>query len=273
MCFLRIAVLLPLAIVTACAPAKAPTPAATIAPVMEPAVMVPVTEAPVAVVAAIRNEIQRATISDVPVAEPEIIAVDSQFNALAVRIITRWEVSGVAAYTSKWQGVIWPGGSSGPTWGIGYDGGHQTRLDIARDWAAHTDKVHLVGTSGVTGANAKRRVAEWSGVRTPYLFAATVFADASLPLYTATTRRAMGPGYEALPPGARAALVSLIYNRGGQTTGDRRREMRAIRDVCIPPQDVACIAEQLRSMTRLWPDVRGLRDRREDEARMAESTN
>ncbi len=194
---------------------------------------------------------------------------DRDFNACAVELITRWEVGSPKMYTRKYQGVYFAGGQSGPTWGIGYDGGHQTRLDISKDWAAHEAKSSLVNTSGVIGSKAKAGIGQWAGVRTPYLYAATVFAQVSLPNYTAATRRAFGPGFVSLPTGARCSLISLVYNRGGQTTGERRREYRTIRDVCIPRNDVQCIATELRSMQRLWPETPGLQARRADEARVA----
>lgn len=219
-----------------------------------------------AAIVAVREEVQL----NAPIPPPANPAdVDNAFAACAVKLITRWEVSGEAAYTKLWQGVYYPGGMSGPTWGIGWDGGHQTRLDNARAWSAHPDKLSLLNTSGVTGATAKQRIGEWRSVRTPYPYAAQVFRDSSLPAYSATTRRAFGPGSVLLPPGARCALTSVVYNRGGQTAGERRREYRVIRDTCIPDQDVACVAAQIRSMKRLWPNERGLRDRRDDEARVA----
>jgi hypothetical protein len=57
--------------------------------------------------------------------------------------------------------------------------------------------------------------------------------------------------------------------------GERRREMRAIRDDCVPAADTACIAAQLRAMARLWvgPDIEGgMRRRRHAEAALATAT-
>jgi GH24 family phage-related lysozyme (muramidase) len=55
--------------------------------------------------------------------------------------------------------------------------------------------------------------------------------------------------------------------------GDRRREMRAIRDA-VPKKDLKEIATQLRSMKRLWinKELDGLLKRREAEAKLVEST-
>jgi hypothetical protein len=213
-----------------------------------------------------REEVQLAA-ADVPQPPPE--QEDRAFSDCAIKLITRWEVSGVSTYNRKWQGVVWPGGSSGPTWGIGYDGGHQTTLDIVRDWKAHPSRTQLKTASGVIGVAAKQRLGEWGAVRTPYPYAAEVFATASLPAYRDSARRALGPNFDTLPVGAQCALVSMGYNRGWQMTGERRRELRTIRDECMKDNDVRCIAEQIRASKRLWPDSRGLRDRRDDEARVA----
>jgi hypothetical protein len=194
-----------------------------------------------------------------------------EHDALAARLIIRWEVSSAAAYTRNYQGVIWPGGASGPTWGIGADGGQMTRSEIRNDWQAHPQVGRLETTAGIAGTEARDRVRDgtWRDVRTPYPLAEQVFIDVALPIYTAAARRALGPGFDQLDTGSRAALKSLGYNRGWSFTGDRRAEMRVIRDRCVPAADSQCIARELRSMCRLWPDQAGLCNRRRDEAAVA----
>ncbi len=214
--------------------------------------------------------------NDVQEVSPEAIQIeqkDSNFEQCTVNLITRWEVSGIPTYNRKWQGVYYPGGSSGPTWGIGWDGGNQTQHDNTETWREHPDVTRLTMTSGVIGVFAKQRISEWSDIHTPYPYAAKVFAEASLPSYTAAARRALGPGFVLLPSSTRCALVSIGYNRGWMTTGPRRLEIRNYRDVCMKdlPTAPACIARETRAMKRLWPTVPGLQARREDEARIAES--
>lgn len=194
-------------------------------------------------------------------------------DELATRLIVRWEVTSPATYTRSYEGVIWPGGASGPTWGIGYDGGHQTRLVIEQDWKAHPQVLRLVATSSITGQEARTRLPEWRGVRTPYSLAEQVFTQASLPQYQRAARRAVGPGYDDLSPGAQAALASLGYNRGWSILGNRRIQMRKIAKVCVPARDEPCIARELRDMCQLWagtPNGAGLCARRNDEARSVE---
>jgi GH24 family phage-related lysozyme (muramidase) len=73
---------------------------------------------------------------------------------------------------------------------------------------------------------------------------------------------------ERLHPNAQAALVSLVFNRGNSLVGERRSEMRAIRDA-VARSDHREIARQLRAMVRLWrgTDIeRGMTRRRNAEA-------
>lgn len=192
----------------------------------------------------------------------------------AAALIVRWEVTSPSYYTRKLDRPIWPGGASGITWGIGYDGGHNTRLDIAHDWQRHDAVDRLAETAGITGAAARAALPAFRDIATPFALASDVFVESSLPDYRAQSRRAFRPdAFDALPPDAAGALVSVVYNRGGSMTGDRNREKRVIRDFCLPGRDVTCIAEQIRSMCRLWRGTKleaGLCNRREDEARLAE---
>lgn len=218
----------------------------------------------------VRAAVQEALPAPVEAVVEQLDDAAPAVNAKSVALIVRWEVGSRALYQRRWLRPVWPGGASGVTWGIGYDGGHATRDDIARAWHRHPQLPRLLTSAGVSGARAKYRAAELQDVLTPYPLAESVFREESLPAYSRDARRAFGAGVDDLPEGAIAALESEHYNRGGAMGGDRNREKREIRDTCIPARDTACIAAQLRSMKRLWPDVRGLRDRREDEARTAE---
>jgi GH24 family phage-related lysozyme (muramidase) len=161
------------------------------------------------------------------------------------------------------------------TWGIGYDGGHQTRSVIGDDWAAHRHRDRLVETAGITGKRAKAILPGFRGIETAYEYASQVFEDRSLVEYMRRTERAFGrDDFRRLTPNACAALTSLVYNRGAAMAGDSRREMRAIRSECVPKQDNACIAKEIRAMTRLWRGTvneKGLSARREAEASLAET--
>lgn len=192
----------------------------------------------------------------------------------AAALIIRWEITSPAWYDRRLRFPVWPGGASGVTWGVGYDGGHQTRAVIEDDWQAHEHRARLGETAGLTGSRAKTALPAYRDIATPFPYAAEVFEGRSLVEYERRTERAFRNGFEALRPNACAALVSLVYNRGAAMTGDSRREMRAIRDQCVPAQDYACIAREIRSMSRLWRGTvneNGLTARRESEARLAET--
>lgn len=194
-------------------------------------------------------------------------------SAEAVALIVRYEVTSPSYYTARLQMPIWPGAQSGVTWGVGYDGGHQTRSRILGDWSAHTHAERLAETAGVIGPHAKALLPALADIRTPYAYAADVFAAATLPSYCELTARTYRDGWAALPEHAQGALVATVYNRGAGMQGDRRREMRTMRDVCVPAGDVECIARELRSMPRLWvgtPVESGLRARYEATALLAE---
>lgn len=81
------------------------------------------------------------------------------------------------------------------------------------------------------------------------------------------------PGTKNLHPKAQAALISLVYNRGGALQSahddplDWRREMRDLGPV-VAQRDYARMADLILSMRRLWEGkgMNGLIHRRNDEA-------
>lgn len=252
-------------------------PVATPAPVVEAVVSdQPLPEAVEAVSDALAQPLVAAqeALSDLapvlPLPEPR----DAACRRAAAALIVRWEVSSPAYYRSRLERPIWPGGASGVTWGIGYDGGHQPRAVIADDWHEHEAVDRLATTAGTTGQRARSILGQYRDIRTAFDYASRVFEDRSLIEYERRTERAFRKGFTELRPNACAALVSLVYNRGASMTGDSRREMRVIRDECVPAQDYACIAREIRSMKRLWRGTvneNGLSARREAEAQLAET--
>jgi hypothetical protein len=73
-----------------------------------------------------------------------------------------------------------------------------------------------------------------------------------------------------LPGDCAAALVSLVFNRGTSLSGERRREMSNIQAL-LRTGNLKEIPKQFREMERLWPNVKGLRRRRNEEADLFES--
>ena len=181
----------------------------------------------------------------------------------------------------------WPGGDSGVTLGRGYDLGYITEEEFEEDWRYYlsADQMERLKVAiGVKGQVAKGIASLFSDIKIRAQDADEVFGNSTLPKFEEMTMRAF-PGCERLPPDAFGALVSLVYNRGPDTSNtDRRMEMRAIKEI-VPkygdtPEDrsrdnaiLRDIADQIRSMKRLWINkgLDGLLRRRDAEASLVES--
>lgn len=175
----------------------------------------------------------------------------------------------------------WPGESSGITIGFGYDLGYQD--NFASDWKGILSDEAIRSLSsalGLQGERAAQVAARFRGINVTREQALKVFFNVTLPQEEAKTVKAF-PGLDKMPDAVRGALVSLVFNRGTGMDGDRRREMRAIRELVASAGlgaiglegSLAGIAENLRSMKRLWvgKGVDGLITRRESEAALVES--
>jgi len=103
---------------------------------------------------------------------------------------------------------------------------------------------------GLTGEVAKQRLASVRDIIISWELAWEVFNVVTVPKFYNLTKKAF-PGLEELPGDVQGGLVSLVFNRGTSMEGDRRREMRAIRDL-VPKKDVKGIADQIRQMKRIW---------------------
>jgi GH24 family phage-related lysozyme (muramidase) len=169
----------------------------------------------------------------------------------------------------------WPGGGSGITLGIGYDLGYVTAEQFEQDWSKHltAEQVKRLKTViGLTGGSAKMRAPQFRDIKVTRAQGEEVFKERTLPLHSGRTEKAF-PGVDQLPADAQGALVSLVFNRGPGMEGDRRKEMRAVRDA-VARKDLQEIADQIRAMKRLWvgQDLDGLLRRRDAEADLVEST-
>ena len=188
----------------------------------------------------------------------------------AVTFIAVQEVGSRPEYDQHCAKPTFPGGESCITIGVGYDLRFETdtfqsdwgKLLTAAQMGALTQWLGMQGTS--------TDVASLASVVIPWHAAWLVFTQSSLPKYVAQTRGAFS-NFDELPLLCRGVLVSLVYNRGTSMdpNDDRRTEMRQIRDA-MASRDYAGIPAQLRAMKRLWPDARGLRDRRDQEASLFE---
>jgi len=172
------------------------------------------------------------------------------------------------------QPAKWPGGGSGITLGIGYDLGYVTVEQFEQDWGEifSADQVERLKTVvGLNGGAAKMRAPQFGDIKVTRAQAEEVFKKRTLPLHSARTEQAF-PGVDQLPPDAQGALVSLVFNRGPGMDGERRREMRAVRDA-VANKDLREIARQIRMMKRIWEGqgLDGLLRRRDAEADLIES--
>lgn len=168
----------------------------------------------------------------------------------------------------------WPGISSGITLGIGYDLGFSTKEDFQKTWKNYLtadQMARLETVIGISGSAAGQRASEFADIVISREAAIDVFTQVSLPQYQARTAIAF-PGYDKLPVDVQGALVSLVFERGIAMDGDRRKEMRAIRDA-VASGNLPEIANQLRAMKRLWEGkgLEGLIRHLEAEAVLVES--
>lgn len=192
----------------------------------------------------------------------------------AIDLIIAFEVGSPEVYIKKYRRPIWPGAASGVTVGVGYDLGHTPYSVIAIDWERHPHRPRLLTAAGVTGPLARDTARGMADVLIEWDDAREVFELASVCKHYRIARRVFGPGFAELRPNAHGALTSLVFNRGGSMSGERRIEMRTIRDVCLPARDYACAAAELRRMVRVWRGTAiegGMRRRREAEAALMET--
>jgi len=192
----------------------------------------------------------------------------------AVAFIGREEVGSREQYDSVASRPTWPGGDSGVTIGVGYDLGQESSFEA--DWSDLLTTAQMDALRPwlkISGKKAAAGPPLLKDLTIPWHAAWEVFIRRSLPVQVRTTRSAFD-GWAAMPRLCLGVLVSLVYNRGSRMTdspsapGDRT-EMRSIRDAVAAGQFEG-IPAQLRLMKRLWPEVKGLRDRREREAQLFE---
>ncbi|MET3991687.1 hypothetical protein ABID65_003327 [Bradyrhizobium sp. S3.9.2] len=190
----------------------------------------------------------------------------------AFDLVVAEEVTSEAVYERKYRHVLeYPGQQSGPTGGIGYDFGTQTKAQIRADWGDKVDAGMLrimLAASGVRGEAARAYSCQTQGqVDIPWDVALDVFSNHDLPRYLGILDHYC-PGADRLGPDCRGALFSIAQNRdatGFVKAGARYAEMREIR-ACVASGDLARIPGLIRSMKRLWSPTNGVYKRREHEA-------
>jgi GH24 family phage-related lysozyme (muramidase) len=190
-----------------------------------------------------------------------------EVSSPGVTFIGREEVAGPAEYRRKYSRPAWPTKASGITIGIGYDLSAVLKGRFTTDWGdilseEAFDRLALfVGVKGT-----QNRLDSVADIVVPLTSAVPVFVQRMLPEHIKKTRRAY-PTLDNLPAPRRAALISLVFNRGNDLSGDRRREMKKIRDL-LAAGLLEPVSDQFDAMTRLWnPTIEGgLIKRRQREA-------
>jgi len=182
--------------------------------------------------------------------------------------------SGFAVYNRKFRKPIVPdpdNSDSGITIGIGYDCGHVSANKIKMDWQSVLP-LHMVtaltSVAGLKKRTAVNNLSLVSGVDVPIEAALQVFFNTTIHDFSKESLR-IYPDLFKLHPVEQSAIVGLVYNRGGDLRGDRRKEMRDL-IVAIKNDNDKEMADLIRAMTRLWPNTLGLRRRREAEAALVE---
>jgi hypothetical protein len=198
------------------------------------------------------------------------------------KAIMAFEVSwdsrnGFAVYNRKYRRPIVPdpvNTSSGVTIGIGYDCGQYSSNKIKQDWQSVLP-LHMVNalaaTSGLKKLQAFRMLPSLAMVDLPIEIALQVFYNTTIFDFGRQASR-IYPDLNKLHPVEQSAIVSLVYNRGTDLNGPRRKEMRDL-IVAIKNDDDQEMADLIRSMCRLWPNTLGLRRRRQAEAALIEQAD
>ncbi|WP_233475403.1 peptidoglycan-binding protein [Bradyrhizobium brasilense] len=186
----------------------------------------------------------------------------------ALDLIVAAEVTSQTFYDRHYRTVLeHPSDNSGPTGAIGYDFGTQTAARIRADWGGRVSDAMLkvlVGAASLRGDKAAAYCRKSRGmIDVPWDVALDVFANHDVPRYLAICRRLL-PGFDVLSPDCKGVILSIGYNRdasGFNKPGTRWTEMRQIK-ACIASGELAKIPGLIRSMKRLWPNERGVCDRR-----------
>lgn len=190
-----------------------------------------------------------------------------------LKLLLDYEVGGGENYFRKFLArPTWPGESSGVTIGVGFDLGYNSQAQFSEAWGAilSDETFAILGQSlGLKGATARdwlHAKPEARAIEVTWNQALDVFTRITVPRFYVQTMR-IYPQAENLPPPARDALISLVFNRGAALAGDRRAEMLGIQNA-LRDGRLYDVPDLLRSMKRLWPNTLGLQKRRDAEAEL-----
>jgi len=197
-------------------------------------------------------------------------------------LILEFEVGGGENYYNKFlKNPTWPEGQSGVTIGVGYDLGYVNKAEFSEDWKDLPKEIfdRLYKVVGIKGYNAKNLVRGLKDISIPWDIALKVFNNKTVTKFWNLTKQTF-PNFDSLPEDAKGGLVSLVFNRGNALEGDRRREMKLIRDgmaitTTYDQKALSFIANQIRNMKRIWIGgsiEKGMSRRRDAEANLIENS-
>lgn len=187
-----------------------------------------------------------------------------------LQLVLDHEVGGGRTYFEKFLShPTVPGFESGVTIGIGFDLGYTNLPEFDASWGALQSAPRLRGAVGLKQSAARQFCASVTDVRIPWEMALQVFLEKTVPLHWLRTLRVF-PQTVNLPEDCASVLFSIVFNRGMSLDGERRSEMRGIKDA-LSNSKLDAIPGLIRSMKRLWPETSGLVKRREAEARLFEA--
>ena len=197
-------------------------------------------------------------------------------------LILEFEVGGGENYYNKFlKNPAWPEGQSGVTIGVGYDLGYVNKAEFSEDWKDLPKEIfdRLYKVVGIKGYNAKNLVRGLKDISIPWELALKVFNNKTVTKFWNLTKQTF-PNFDNLPEDAKGGLVSVVFNRGNALEGDRRREMKLIRDgmklvSTFDQKALTFIANQIRSMKRIWIGgsiEKGMSRRRDAEAKLIEDS-
>lgn len=199
-----------------------------------------------------------------------------KLNDKGIEFIVAEETGGRTYYEKVYKSTFtWPGGQSGATAMVGIDIGYYTEAEIDRIFKPLTEPTELALIQegrGLKGLSAKEYTVRLKGITFSWDEAIQTFKEFILPKFTALTSKTF-PGIDELHENAQAAVVSLVFNRGVSLKGPSRVEMLNLRDIIRTDKNYSKMAEQIRSMKRLWDKTSGLVGRREREAVLVTSSN
>ncbi len=181
---------------------------------------------------------------------------------------------GFSVYIQKYAKPVVPAPAttdSGVTIGLGYDCGVVSAATIRKDWSSVIPQYMVDALAKTAGFKKYKAVAALPSLKNVYVpidAALQVFYNNIIYRY-AKIALSIYPGLQNLHPVEQSVIVGLVYNRGSDLKGDRRREMKQLVSDIAKDDDKA-MADTIRAMMRLWPNTLGLIRRRRLEAALIE---